>query len=94
MAHHLTIEGERRRLMIATLRYPRQFVKLNGVWLFSERLLYVDWGGGTCTVLTPSAKDGLSSRSAIRFGARFIETIVTGKTPSLRSAWQRALLTP
>jgi hypothetical protein len=43
MAHHLTIDGERRRLMIAALRYADQFVKMDGVWLFAERLLYVDW---------------------------------------------------
>lgn len=43
LAHHLTIEGGKRRLMIATLRYSDQFVKIDGVWLFAERLLYVDW---------------------------------------------------
>jgi hypothetical protein len=43
MPHHLTIAGEKRRLMIAALRYMDTFVKLDGAWLFSERLLYVDW---------------------------------------------------
>jgi hypothetical protein len=43
LAHHLTIDGANRRLMIATLRYNDSFVKTNGEWLFSERLLYVDW---------------------------------------------------
>ena len=43
LAHHLTIEGAQRRLMIATLRYSDSFVKTNGEWLFAERLLYVDW---------------------------------------------------
>ena len=43
LAHHLTIEGGKRRLMIATLRYADAFVKLDGAWLFSERKLYVDW---------------------------------------------------
>lgn len=43
MAHHLTIDGEKRRLMIAALRYYDTFVKVNGEWLFAERLLYVDW---------------------------------------------------
>lgn len=43
MAHHLTIEGERRRLMVAALRYLDRFVKEDGAWLFAERLLYVDW---------------------------------------------------
>ena len=41
--HHLTIDGGKRRLMIAALRYSDQFVKIDGAWLFSERLLYVDW---------------------------------------------------
>ena len=43
LAHHLTIEGGKRRLMIAALRYADSFVKMDGVWLFTERLLYVDW---------------------------------------------------
>ena len=43
LAHHLTIEGEKRKLMIAALRYYDTFVKVDGAWLFSERLLYVDW---------------------------------------------------
>jgi hypothetical protein len=43
MPHHLTIAGEKRRLMIAALRYTDTFVKMNGVWLFAERQLYVDW---------------------------------------------------
>lgn len=29
--------------MIAALRYSDRFVKIEGSWLFSERLLYVDW---------------------------------------------------
>jgi aldehyde dehydrogenase (NAD+) len=43
MAHHLTIDDGKRRLMIAALRYLDTFVKIDGVWLFAERLLYVDW---------------------------------------------------
>jgi hypothetical protein len=43
MAHHLTVEGGKRRLMIAALRYADTFVKNDGAWQFSERLLYVDW---------------------------------------------------
>jgi prophage maintenance system killer protein len=43
LAHHVTVDGEKRRLMLAALRYLDRFVKLNGAWLFSERLLYVDW---------------------------------------------------
>jgi hypothetical protein len=43
LAHHVTVEGGKRRLMLASLRYLDTFVKLDGKWLFSERLLYVDW---------------------------------------------------
>jgi hypothetical protein len=43
LAHHLTVDGAKRRLMIAALRYNDSFVKTNGEWLFAERLLYVDW---------------------------------------------------
>lgn len=43
MPHHLTIDGGKRRLMIAALRYYDTFVKTDGSWLFAERKLYVDW---------------------------------------------------
>jgi hypothetical protein len=43
LAHHLTVDGAKRRLMIATLRYADTFVKTDGSWLFAERRLYVDW---------------------------------------------------
>jgi hypothetical protein len=43
LAHHLTIGGEKRQLMIAALRYLDSFVKIDGAWFFAERLLYVDW---------------------------------------------------
>lgn len=43
LAHHLTIDGVKQQLMIAALRYYDTFDKLDGAWLFSERLLYVDW---------------------------------------------------
>jgi hypothetical protein len=29
--------------MLASLRYYDTFVKMDGAWLFAERLLYVDW---------------------------------------------------
>jgi SnoaL-like domain len=43
LAHHLSIDGDRRRLVIAALRYLDTFVKMSGVWHFAERKLYVDW---------------------------------------------------
>jgi len=43
LAHHLTVDDGKRRLMVAALRYADTFVKQNGAWLFAERLLFVDW---------------------------------------------------
>jgi ketosteroid isomerase-like protein len=43
LAHHVNVDGDKRRLMVASLRYLDTFVKLDGSWLFAERLLYVDW---------------------------------------------------
>lgn len=43
LAHHITVEGGKRRLMLASLRYLDTFVKKDGLWLFAERRLYVDW---------------------------------------------------
>jgi ketosteroid isomerase-like protein len=43
VAHHLTVDGEKRRMMVAYLRYLDTFVKIDGMWLFAERRLYVDW---------------------------------------------------
>ena len=43
LAHHLTVEGDKRRMMVAYLRYGDTFVKADGAWLFAERRLYVDW---------------------------------------------------
>ena len=43
LAHHLTVDTGKRRLMIAAIRYADTFVKTSGAWLFAERRLYVDW---------------------------------------------------
>jgi hypothetical protein len=43
LAHHITVDGGKRRLMLASLRYLDTFVKIDGGWFFSERRLYVDW---------------------------------------------------
>jgi SnoaL-like domain len=43
LAHHVTADSGSRRLMVASLRYFDRFVKMDGVWLFAERQLYVDW---------------------------------------------------
>src|ERR1700758_1298637 len=43
LAHHVTVDGEKRRLMVASLRYLDTFTKMDDTWLFAERLLFVDW---------------------------------------------------
>jgi ketosteroid isomerase-like protein len=43
LAHHVKVDGGKRRLMIASLRYLDTFAKSDGAWLFAQRLLYVDW---------------------------------------------------
>jgi hypothetical protein len=43
LAHHLTVDDGKRSLMIAALRYYDTFVKVDGAWLFAERLLFIDW---------------------------------------------------
>jgi hypothetical protein len=43
LAHHVTVDGEKRGLMVASLRYLDTFAKIDGAWFFAERLLYVDW---------------------------------------------------
>ena len=43
LAHHVTAGSGKRCLMVASLRYLDTFEKIDGAWLFAERLLYVDW---------------------------------------------------
>jgi ketosteroid isomerase-like protein len=43
LAHHVTVDDGKRRLMLASIRYLDTFVKMDGSWLFAERRLYVDW---------------------------------------------------
>ncbi|GAA1671905.1 hypothetical protein GCM10009745_13260 [Kribbella yunnanensis] len=43
IAHHVTVDGDRRTLMVASIRYLDEFVKLDGTWYFAVRRLLVDW---------------------------------------------------
>jgi len=43
LAHYVTVDGPKRRLMLASLRYLDTFVKMDGARLLAERKLYVDW---------------------------------------------------
>src|SRR5262249_61362009 len=46
LAHHVTVDGQKRRLTVASLRYLDSLVKKDGQWLFPERLRCVDWHEG------------------------------------------------
>jgi ketosteroid isomerase-like protein len=43
LAHHVTVAGTKRSLMMAALGYGDTYVKKDGEWFFAERNLYVDW---------------------------------------------------
>jgi SnoaL-like domain len=43
LAHHITVNGTGRQLNLASIRCNDTFVKVDDVWLFSERLLCLDW---------------------------------------------------
>jgi ketosteroid isomerase-like protein len=43
IAHHLIVDDDKRRMMVAYLRYLDTFARVDGAWLFAERLLYADW---------------------------------------------------
>ena len=43
IAHHVSVEGDKRSMMVAHIRYLDTFVKVDGKWLFAERKLMVDW---------------------------------------------------
>jgi hypothetical protein len=43
VAHHVSVRGSERNLMIASLRYLDRFAKIDGVWYFAQRRLLVDW---------------------------------------------------
>jgi hypothetical protein len=43
LAHHVKVDGSRRNLMIASIRYSDHFVKMDGHWYFQQRKLMVDW---------------------------------------------------
>src|ERR1700722_15289260 len=43
LAPHLAVNDGKRRMIIASLRYLDTLVEIDGVWLFAERRLYVDW---------------------------------------------------
>ena len=79
LAHHLTVESGKRRLMIAALRYSDRFVKLDGAWLFSERLLYVDW----------LEEHALSSELSKRSGSQMGDNVHSSIASSAKKAGEK-----
>jgi hypothetical protein len=45
LVHHVSGDGGKRRRMVASLRYPDTFLKIDRARLFAVRLLCVDWLG-------------------------------------------------
>jgi hypothetical protein len=43
LAHHVSVHGSERSLMIASIRYLDRFAKIDGAWHFAQRKLLVDW---------------------------------------------------
>jgi hypothetical protein len=43
LAHHVSVNGAQRTLMIASIRYLDVFAKRAGAWRFAERKLLVNW---------------------------------------------------
>jgi hypothetical protein len=43
VAHHVSVRGSERSLMIASLRYLDRVTKIDGAWYFAQRRLLVDW---------------------------------------------------
>jgi ketosteroid isomerase-like protein len=43
LAHHVSVHGSVRSLMIASIRYLDTFAKIDGAWYFAQRKLLVDW---------------------------------------------------
>ena len=63
LAHHVTVDGGKRRLMLASLRYLDTFVKMDGAWLFAEHRLYVDWLEARAVI---TVTNSVASMKAIR----------------------------
>ena len=43
LAHHVSVRGSERSLMVASLRYLDKFTKIDGAWYFAQKRLLVDW---------------------------------------------------
>ncbi len=43
LAHHIKLVDGKRTMMVMAIRYKDVFVKLNGMWLFKKRDLYIQW---------------------------------------------------
>jgi hypothetical protein len=103
LAHHLSVaEDGQRTLMVASIRYLDEFVKLDGQWLFAERRLMVNWidtrpsapddlAGAACAlVLAGTAFLSNNPRQSRKMasGARYFEKIrIIGGKPGFAHHW-------
>ena len=56
LAHHISVEGGTRRLMLASLRYLDTLAKMDGAWLFAGAPALRRLAGGTRTVMTATQR--------------------------------------
>jgi hypothetical protein len=52
LAHHVTLEGGKRRLILASLRYLDTFVKNDGSWVLCRAATMRRLDGGACTLVS------------------------------------------
>ena len=67
LAHHVTVEGGKRRSMVASLRYLDTFVKTDGAWLFAERHALRGLAGGARTRMTATMERHRSTSASTTF---------------------------
>ena len=68
LAHHVTVDGGKRRLMLASLRYLDTFVKIDGSWLFAERRALRRLAGGARTAMIATNQTALMTSFAVPRG--------------------------
>jgi hypothetical protein len=66
IAHHLSVEDGKQKLMVAAIKYHDTYTRQNGKWLFAVRQLMVDWieiGNGFFKLFTCSKKYNYGNQS-------------------------------
>ena len=91
LAHHVTVDGGKRRLMLASLRYLDTFVKMDGAWLFAERRALRRLAGGAHFVVTETNQAASSTCSASIDGASATSRSISRLVFSYRAALRNNL---